>query len=88
MTVKLNENFLIHTMGDETILVPTAEAGFRGVVQCNKSVEVILRCLEKGTDEEGIVRALTERFDGDEAEIRADVSSVLSELRGIGALDE
>lgn len=86
--MKLNENFLIHTMGEETLLVPTAEADFRGIVNCNKSVEAILRCLEKGADEEEIVRSLCERFDGDETDIRADVADVLGKLRGIGAIDE
>lgn len=86
--MKLNENFLIHTSDDETLLVPTAGADFRGIVRCNKSVEAVLRCLERGADEEGIVRSLCERFDGDEAVIRADVKTVLTDLRGIGAIDE
>lgn len=86
--MKLNENFLIHTSDGETLLVPTAEASFRGIVRCNKSVEAILRCLEHGADEEEIVRSLCDRFDGEESVIRADVKSVLSDLRGVGAIDE
>ena len=85
--MKLSENFIIHSMEGQTLLVPTSDADFRGIVRCNKTVEVILRALEKGVDsEEEIVEALTERFDGEEAEMREDARSTLERLREIGAV--
>ena len=43
--MKLNENFVIHTIDDETMLIPTAEAPFHGLGEGNETVGVILRCL-------------------------------------------
>lgn len=86
--MKLNENFIVHNIGDETLLVPTGAAAFHGLAQGNRTVDVILNCLLTDTTEEAIVRALSERFDGDVALMREDVAQVLDQLRGIGALDE
>ena len=84
--MKLNENFIVHTIGDDTMIVPTGAAKFRGIAQGNKSVEAILACLEKDTDEDAIVEALQRRFDGDPEEMRADVRDVIAQLRAIGAI--
>lgn len=86
--MKLNENFIVHKIGDETLLVPTGAADFRGLAQGNRTVDVILNCLLSDTDEESIVKALMDRFDGDEADIREDVAGILGQLRSIGAIDE
>lgn len=86
--VKLNENFIVHTENDETLLVPTAEATFSGIVRGNKTVSLILSFLEKGTTRDEIVRSFRERFDAPEGEIEADVDDTLSRLRQIGAIDE
>ncbi len=87
--MKLNENFIVHSMDGENLLVPTADAKFSGIVRCNESVAVILKALEKGVkNEEELVSALKERFDGDEADMREDVNSTLKKLREIGAVDE
>lgn len=86
--MKLSDNFIVHNSGEETLLVPTAEAGFHGLIRGNKSVDAILNCLLTPTTEEEIVKALVDRFDGSEADIRADVTKVLSKLREIGAIEE
>ncbi len=86
--MKLNRNFISHTIDGESVLVPTADADFHGLVQGNKSVGVILECLEKDTTEEEIIDALSERFSGDREIMRADVADVISKLREIGAIDE
>ena len=85
--MKLNDEFILHNLGDETLLVPTAGADFHGLVQGNKTVEVILNCLTKETTEEEIFSVLKERFDGDEADMRADIADVIAQLRAIGAID-
>lgn len=85
--MKLKDEFIVHTLGKETLLVPTGEAGFHGLVQGNKTVEVILNCLIKDTSEEEILSAMKDRFDGDENDMRADISDVIEKLRSIGAID-
>lgn len=86
--MKLNQDFIVHTIGEDTMLVPTGAASFHGIAQGNKTVEVILGCLQEDTTEDTIVDALMERFDGNPADMREDVSEVLAQLRSIGALDE
>lgn len=85
--MKLNNDFLLYNTGAETLLVPTGAAAFHGLVQGNKSVDVILNCLKEETDEEKILAALKDRFDGDEADMRADIADVIARLRAIGAID-
>lgn len=85
--MKLNENFIRHTMDGQALVVPTADAGFHGLIQGNKSVGVILECLENDTTEEEIVNVMCERFDGDREIIRADVADVIKKLRAVGAID-
>ncbi len=85
--MKLNPDFLTHTMDGVALVVPTAGASFHGLVQGNKTVGVILECLEHDTTEQEIVNTLCERFEGDRNEMAQDVADVIAKLRGIGAID-
>lgn len=86
--MKLKENFVVHTMQGETLLIPTAGAPFHGLGQGNETVGVILHCLERDTTAEEIVEALAAAFHGSRQEMTEDVSSVIAKLRAIGAIDE
>ena len=86
--MKLNSDFFVHESDGRAMLVATAGASFNGMVQGNKTLGAILKCLEKGATEEEILAALEERFDGDPDRMRKDVADVLEKLRSIGALDE
>lgn len=85
--MKLNQEFIVHNVGDETLLVPTAGADFHGLVQGNKTVDVILNCLMKDTTEDEILSVMQEKFDGNESDMRADIADVIAQLRAIGAID-
>lgn len=86
--MKLKNEFIVHNVGDETLLVPTADASFHGLVQGNKTVDTILSCLKEDTTEERILDSLKEKYDGDEEDMRADIADVIKRLRAIGAIDE
>ncbi len=86
--MKLNEDFIIHNTGDETLLVPTSKASFHGLVQANESVDTILHCLTKDTTEDEIVSEMLKKYDADEQIIREDVRDVIDKLRKIGAINE
>lgn len=86
--MKLNPDFVVHNTGEETLLVPTARAPFHGLVQGNKTLYVILGCLQTETTEEAIVAELAARFHGDADDMREDVAAALAHLRKIGALEE
>jgi hypothetical protein len=86
--MKLNKDFLLHNTGSESILVPTGNAGFSGVVRGNKTLGAVLELLKEETTEAEIITALKSRFDAPEGAIEKDVTKALAELRKIGALDE
>ena len=73
-------------MDGEPVLVPTADAPFRGLIQGNQSVGVILECLTEDVTQEEIVEELCRRFQGDRALIEEDVADVVSGLDAIGAI--
>ena len=86
--MKLNKDFLLHNTGSESILVPTGNAGFSGVVRGNKTLGAVLELLKEETTEAEIITALKSRFDAPEGAIEKDVAKALAELRRIGALNE
>ena len=86
--MKLNKDFLIHSTGNESILVPTGAANFSGVVRGNETLGRILELLKTDTTEEEIVGKIRAEYDAPEGVIEADVRKALEELRTIGALDE
>jgi hypothetical protein len=86
--MKLNKEFLIHNTGDESILVPTGNAEFSGVVRGNNTLGAILELLKTDATEAEIIAAMKARFEAPEGDIERDVAKVVSELQKIGALDE
>lgn len=86
--MKLNKEFLLHNTGGESILVPTGNAGFSGVVRGNKTLGAVLELLKEDTTEAELVAELKVRFNAPEGAVERDVQKALSELRKIGALDE
>lgn len=86
--MKLNDHFISHKMNDSCILIPGSNAGFSGVVKGNGTLGVILELLKSETTREQIISVMKERFNAPEGAIEKDVDRALSELRGIGALDE
>ena len=86
--MKLSKEFLLHNTDSESILVPTGNAGFAGVVRGNNTLGALLELLKEETSEAEIVAAMKTRFDAPEGAVEADVAKALAELRRIGALDE
>ena len=86
--MKLNENFIRHQVDGETLIVPTGNASFHGLIQGNKTLSAIAECLTRDTTEEQIVDAICARFDGDREDIKADVREAIKRLKAIGAIDE
>ena len=85
--MKLKREYVAHDAGAESVLVPTGDAGWAGVVRGNRTLGVILSLLHEDTTEEAVVAAMRERFDAPEGAIERDVAHAIEELRKIGALD-
>ena len=86
--MRLRREFITHDTGEESLLVPTAGAGFAGLVRGNATLGAILGQLREDTTEEAIVDALGARYDAPREVIARDVARAIAELRAIGALDE
>ncbi len=86
--MKLKDTFITMETGGKQIMVSTNTKVFSGMVRSNATAGFIVDCLKKETTEDEIVEKMLQKYDAEEAVIRADVKKVLEKLRGIGALDE
>ena len=88
--MKINDSFLRHDSDGESLLIPTGSAKFSGIVRGNKTLGEIVGFLMNETSRDEVVSAMLAKYgEGAPREaIERDVDRVISELRGIGALDE
>ena len=86
--MRLKKEFLAHDTGSGSVLVPTADAGFAGVVRGTATLGEILKALQDDIEETDIVDRIRARFDAPEGVVERDVRRALSELRRIGAIVE
>lgn len=86
--MKLKKEFIAHSGGGESLLVPVGGTEFVGIVRGNQTLGAILELLQAETDEASVVRAMCAKFNGDRDLIAKDVHRAIESLRGIGALDE
>ena len=84
--MRLKNEFLTHTDGKDTFLVPSGGADFSGVVRGNKSFNNILELLQKNITEDEIVKSMREKYNAPNGVIERDVKKVLDNLHEIGAL--
>lgn len=86
--MKLKKEFIVHHTRGESLLVPTAAAGFSGLVKGNKTLGAILDLLKHDTTEAELLEAMKARFNAPEDVIAKDINTALTELRTIGAIEE
>ena len=84
--MKLKDEFITHNSDDESMLIPTADAKFSGIVRGNKTMGKIIDLLKEDTTEDEIVAKLLDIYDIPEETVRKDVETVIENLRSIGAL--
>ena len=86
--MKLNQNFITHTTGGQNYVVSTDSTAFKGIIRGNGTTGDIIELLKNDTTEDAIVDALFEKYDAPREKIAADVSTVLTKLRSVGAIDD
>lgn len=86
--MKLSKDFIFHSMGDESVLVPSGNAKFSGMVRGNKTLGVVLDLLQCETTEAEIVAAMRARFSAPDGAIERDVKDAIQKLRDVGAIEE
>ena len=85
--MKLKNNFVTHNSDGETLMISTG-ASFNGMVRTNSTAGEILLLLGEETTREAIIAAMLEKYEVSEEVLSRDVDRILTQLRGIGALDE
>ena len=86
--MKLNPDFIVHNTETESILVPSGNAAFSGIVRGNKTLGLIAELLKEDVTEEELIAGIRSRFDAPEGVVEKDVEKALAELRKIGALTD
>lgn len=86
--MRLKEEFLTHTSGDESYLVPSGNLEFRGLVKGNETLGEVVELLKTNTTEAQIVKKLREKYNAPAGTIEFDVKKALEVLRSVGAIIE
>jgi methyltransferase-like protein len=85
--MKLKSNFVTHNTDGETLMI-SAGGSFNGMVRTNSTAGMIIEMLSTETTRDEIIAAMLEKYDVTEEVLARDVDRILTELRGIGAIDE
>ena len=88
--MKLSGEFVVRPMLDSYVAVPVGQTALRlnGMVMLNEVSRVIWTCLEQETTLEAIVTAVTDAFEVDADEAKADVLDFIDQLRNAQLLEE
>lgn len=86
--MRIKKDFIVHDTGSESLLVPTGNADFSGLVKGNKTLGAILEILKRDHTEDEIVAEMYKRYDAPKEVIAVDVKKAIVELRRIGAIEE
>ena len=81
--MKLKDEFITHNSDDESMLIPTADTKFSGIVRGNKTMGKIIELLKEETTEDEIVSRMLEVYDIPEETVRKDVKTVIENLTNI-----
>ena len=88
--MKLSGEFVVRQVMDSTVAIPVGPTAlkFNGMILLNDVSKVIWQCLEKDTDLEGIVTAVTDGFEVTSDVAREDILEFTDKLRQLQLLDE
>lgn len=88
--MKIRKGFVIRKVGEQQYAVATGEAlqHFKGMLKLNEMGAFMFTLLQEDTTPEKVVDRITECFEGDRAEITADVNAFIEKLRSIDVIDE
>lgn len=87
--MRLKKSVLQRKKGDSlSLVINSSDAGFTGVIHGNPTAAFIIKCLKHNTSEERILAKMKRRFAGDPEEMRADIASIIAELRKADIIED
>ena len=87
--MKINPNYIVKNVLDETIIVPTGEANqyFNGLINTNEVAAFIWQNMEKCETPKDMVDKVFDEFEVDYETAKDDVIGFLSTLKTVGMID-
>lgn len=84
-----NQNFIKRKIGNQYVIVAVGEAAkrFHGMISVNGSGSLIWDLLERETDMDTLVCAVTDAYEIDAETARADIGEFLKGLKEVGAVE-
>ena len=87
--MKLKDEIVLGSIDGKDFAIATGELSnrFSSLINNNKTAAFIFQLLKTEQSEDSIVRAMLEKYDVDEATVRADVKEVLEQLKRLDILE-
>lgn len=87
--MRLKKEIVLGNVDGSSFAIATGKLAkqFHGILNSNPTANYILQLLQTEQTEDSLVRAMLEKYDAPEAEIRADVKEILAQLKEIGILE-
>lgn len=88
--MKIKNGFVAKEIAGQYVVVALGQASkiFNGIIKLNDTGKFIWDMLAKGAEQEEIVKALLEEYEGvDEVVATSDVEKFIGELKGAGILE-
>ena len=84
--MKLNKDFMIRHIANETIVVPTGDAAqnFNGMITLNGVASFIVENIEQCKSEDELIEKMLEEFEIDKDTLRNDAMEFLEQLLKVG----
>lgn len=88
--MKLKDGIVTNSIDGESFAIATGNAAkeFNGLVKNNSSAAFIFELLKKEQTEDSIVNAMLEKYDIDEATVRADVKELIALLKSKNLIED
>ena len=88
--MKIKNGIVTNSIDGESFAIATGEASkeFNGLIKNNPTAAFIFELLKTEQTEDSIVKAMTDKYDVDEATVRADVNELLNLLKSKNIIEE
>ncbi|MGN0533940.1 MAG: PqqD family protein [Eubacterium sp.] len=88
--MKLKDGIVTNSIDGESFAVATGKAAktFNGLIKNNPTAAYIFELLKTEQSEDSIVAAMLEKYDADEAVIRADVKELIALLKSKNLIED
>lgn len=88
--MKIKEGFVVRTLGEKTLVVPTGEASksFHGMIELNDTGAFIWDLVSKGFDEGDIAKKFAEKYNVDETTALNDTKEIIEKMKNAGVIED